>query len=277
MRRSLESSVAVFEGYSAMCGIVAAVSSRSIVPILIEGLRRLEYRGYDSCGVALHQDGELRRARSTARVAELGGQRRDRPPARRHRHRPHPLGDARRAGGEQRPSALLARAAGRRSTSPAKPPASPQRSGRPGAQRDHREPRRAARRAAGSRLRLRHPDRHRGHRPPRRPTSLRRRPARRRCSAPCRGCAAPSPSPCSAATSRTAWSARARARRSILGVGHSHRREREPSSPPTRWRSPASPTRSSTSRKATSPTSSSASTGSSMRTQAAPGATSRGR
>jgi glucosamine--fructose-6-phosphate aminotransferase (isomerizing) len=54
-----------------MCGIVAAVSSRNIVPILIEGLRRLEYRGYDSCGVALHQDGELRRARSTARVAEL--------------------------------------------------------------------------------------------------------------------------------------------------------------------------------------------------------------
>jgi len=54
-----------------MCGIVAAVSSRNIVPILIEGLRRLEYRGYDSCGVALHQGGELRRARSTARVAEL--------------------------------------------------------------------------------------------------------------------------------------------------------------------------------------------------------------
>jgi len=54
-----------------MCGIVAAVSSRNIVPILIEGLRRLEYRGYDSCGVALHQDGGLRRARSTARVAEL--------------------------------------------------------------------------------------------------------------------------------------------------------------------------------------------------------------
>src|ERR1700690_3379994 len=54
-----------------MCGIVAAVSSRNIVPILIEGLRRLEYRGYDSCGVALHQNGRLRRARSTARVAEL--------------------------------------------------------------------------------------------------------------------------------------------------------------------------------------------------------------
>jgi len=54
-----------------MCGIVGAVSTRNIVPILIEGLKRLEYRGYDSCGVAVHQGGKLRRARSTARVAEL--------------------------------------------------------------------------------------------------------------------------------------------------------------------------------------------------------------
>ena len=54
-----------------MCGIVGAVSTRNIVPILIEGLKRLEYRGYDSCGVAVHQDGELKRARSTSRVAEL--------------------------------------------------------------------------------------------------------------------------------------------------------------------------------------------------------------
>jgi glucosamine--fructose-6-phosphate aminotransferase (isomerizing) len=57
-----------------MCGIVGAVSTRNIVPVLVEGLRRLEYRGYDSCGVAVHQDGELRRARSTARVAELAEQ-----------------------------------------------------------------------------------------------------------------------------------------------------------------------------------------------------------
>jgi glucosamine--fructose-6-phosphate aminotransferase (isomerizing) len=54
-----------------MCGIVAAVSTANIVPILVEGLKRLEYRGYDSCGVAVHQGGHLRRARSTARVAEL--------------------------------------------------------------------------------------------------------------------------------------------------------------------------------------------------------------
>jgi glucosamine--fructose-6-phosphate aminotransferase (isomerizing) len=57
-----------------MCGIVGAVSTRNIVPILVEGLKRLEYRGYDSCGVAVHQDGQLRRTRSTARVAELAAQ-----------------------------------------------------------------------------------------------------------------------------------------------------------------------------------------------------------
>ncbi len=53
-----------------MCGIVGAVAQRNIVPILLEGLRRLEYRGYDSCGVAVNNRG-LKRARSVARVAEL--------------------------------------------------------------------------------------------------------------------------------------------------------------------------------------------------------------
>jgi glucosamine--fructose-6-phosphate aminotransferase (isomerizing) len=65
-----------------MCGIVGAVSHRNIVPVLVQGLQRLEYRGYDSCGVAIHtaslhpntaQPG-LRRARSTARVVELMAQ-----------------------------------------------------------------------------------------------------------------------------------------------------------------------------------------------------------
>src|SRR5690606_6300417 len=54
-----------------MCGIVGAVGQRDITPILLEGLKRLEYRGYDSCGVAIHADGGLKRARSTQRVAEL--------------------------------------------------------------------------------------------------------------------------------------------------------------------------------------------------------------
>jgi glucosamine--fructose-6-phosphate aminotransferase (isomerizing) len=56
-----------------MCGIVGAVSIRNIVPILVQGLARLEYRGYDSCGVAVVANG-LQRARSTSRVAELAEQ-----------------------------------------------------------------------------------------------------------------------------------------------------------------------------------------------------------
>ena len=57
-----------------MCGIVGAVANRDIVPVLVEGLRRLEYRGYDSCGVAIQgntANAPLRRARSVTRVADL--------------------------------------------------------------------------------------------------------------------------------------------------------------------------------------------------------------
>ncbi|WP_397476284.1 glutamine--fructose-6-phosphate transaminase (isomerizing) [Pusillimonas sp.] len=54
-----------------MCGIVGAVAQRDVTPVLVEGLKRLEYRGYDSCGVAVYADGGLRRTRSTQRVAEL--------------------------------------------------------------------------------------------------------------------------------------------------------------------------------------------------------------
>src|ERR687889_207298 len=42
-----------------MCGIVGAAARRDIVPVLIEGLRRLEYRGYDSCGLALVDKGSI--------------------------------------------------------------------------------------------------------------------------------------------------------------------------------------------------------------------------
>ncbi|HSS29079.1 MAG TPA: glutamine--fructose-6-phosphate transaminase (isomerizing) [Usitatibacter sp.] len=54
-----------------MCGIVGAVARRNVVPILLEGLKRLEYRGYDSAGIAV-VNGSLQRLRSTGRVAELG-------------------------------------------------------------------------------------------------------------------------------------------------------------------------------------------------------------
>ncbi len=57
-----------------MCGIVAAVADRNIVPVLIEGLRKLEYRGYDSAGLALINDAGLQRLRAVGRVAELAAQ-----------------------------------------------------------------------------------------------------------------------------------------------------------------------------------------------------------
>ncbi len=53
-----------------MCGIVGAVASRNVVPILIEGLRKLEYRGYDSAGMAL-MGGAMERVRAVGRVSEL--------------------------------------------------------------------------------------------------------------------------------------------------------------------------------------------------------------
>lgn len=56
-----------------MCGIVGAVAERNVTPILLEGLRRLEYRGYDSAGIAVINDqGHLDRVRRVGKVANLG-------------------------------------------------------------------------------------------------------------------------------------------------------------------------------------------------------------
>ena len=57
-----------------MCGIVAGVAGRDVVPVFLQGLKRLEYRGYDSCGIAVVRDGEIDRARSVARVKDLAEQ-----------------------------------------------------------------------------------------------------------------------------------------------------------------------------------------------------------
>jgi glucosamine--fructose-6-phosphate aminotransferase (isomerizing) len=54
-----------------MCGIVAAVAQRNVVPILVDGLKALEYRGYDSAGVALVSAGHLSRARAKGKVRDL--------------------------------------------------------------------------------------------------------------------------------------------------------------------------------------------------------------
>ncbi|WP_024938394.1 glutamine--fructose-6-phosphate transaminase (isomerizing) [Xanthomonas arboricola] len=54
-----------------MCGIVGAIAGRDVVPVLIEGLKRLEYRGYDSSGIAVLDGAQIRRVRRTGRVAEM--------------------------------------------------------------------------------------------------------------------------------------------------------------------------------------------------------------
>ncbi len=57
-----------------MCGIVGAIAERNVIPLLIEGLRRLEYRGYDSAGlVVLGPDGRLHRRRALGKVEALAG------------------------------------------------------------------------------------------------------------------------------------------------------------------------------------------------------------
>jgi len=56
-----------------MCGIVGGVAERNVTPILLEGLRRLEYRGYDSAGLAVLEDNAIQRRRRMGKVAELEG------------------------------------------------------------------------------------------------------------------------------------------------------------------------------------------------------------
>ena len=54
-----------------MCGIVGAIANRDVVPLLVDGLKRLEYRGYDSAGIAVIDGESVRRVRRTGRVAEM--------------------------------------------------------------------------------------------------------------------------------------------------------------------------------------------------------------
>ena len=79
-----------------MCGIIGYVGSRAAKPLLIQGLERLEYRGYDSAGIALLEDDGLEYVRAVGNLQILkeaagpNGSQSD------HRPRPHALGDPRR-------------------------------------------------------------------------------------------------------------------------------------------------------------------------------------
>ena len=144
-----------------MCGIIGYVGQRACKDLLLQGLERLEYRGYDSAGLALREDGELdvrarRRqppgAEARSRLERLAGE---------DGSRPHALGHPRRRQrAERAPAHRLRRA-----------------QARDRAERDRRELPRAEGVARGRGPRLPHRDRRRGGRPPDR-APLRRRPAR---------------------------------------------------------------------------------------------------
>jgi glutamine---fructose-6-phosphate transaminase (isomerizing) len=84
-----------------MCGIVGYIGER-VTPLLIAGLKRLEYRGYDSAGVAVVNSERDPGAQGGGKIAELEKLLEEEPASGRLRDRAHPLGDARRAHAAQR-------------------------------------------------------------------------------------------------------------------------------------------------------------------------------
>ena len=85
-----------------MCGIVGIIGKQPVAPLLVDGLKRLEYRGYDSAGVATLVNGHIDRRRAEGKLANLASLLERQPLEGHHRHRPHPLGDPRRAERDQR-------------------------------------------------------------------------------------------------------------------------------------------------------------------------------
>ena len=88
-----------------MCGIVGILGSRPVATDLVDALRRLEYRGYDSAGIATVENGHLERRRAEGKLRNLESRLIEQPLQRTHRHRPHALGHARPPDGAQRASA----------------------------------------------------------------------------------------------------------------------------------------------------------------------------
>ena len=88
-----------------MCGIVGVIGARPAAPIILDALRRLEYRGYDSAGIATLVNGHIDRRRAEGKLGNLAASLDQHGAAGHDRHRPYALGDAWRADRKQRPSA----------------------------------------------------------------------------------------------------------------------------------------------------------------------------
>ena len=96
-----------------MCGIIGIIGHEPAAPQLIDALKRLEYRGYDSAGVATLEGGKLTRRRAEGKLKNLEQRLAREPLVGNDRHRPHPLGDAWPADREQRASARHRKTGGR--------------------------------------------------------------------------------------------------------------------------------------------------------------------
>ena len=142
-----------------MCGIIGLISRRDVGPLLIEGLKNLEYRGYDSAGFAILKEHDFVTHKTVGRVAKLdpyvpeaeGGH---------IGHGAYPLGDPRRPDRDERPPALQRK-----------------RPFRGGSQRDHRELRHHPGVPGEPRRHLPLRDRHRSHSPAHRPRIQKLNPA----------------------------------------------------------------------------------------------------
>jgi Glucosamine 6-phosphate synthetase, contains amidotransferase and phosphosugar isomerase domains len=87
-----------------MCGIVGYIGGRNVKDVLINGMRSLEYRGYDSAGVAIMDAPELHIVKGVGKVADLEKILEDHPVSRKPGHRPHQVGHPWRSHGNERSS-----------------------------------------------------------------------------------------------------------------------------------------------------------------------------
>ena len=96
-----------------MCGIVGVLGKGPVAELLVDALKRLEYRGYDSAGVATLENGRIERRRAQGKLRNLEELLKRRAADRQHRHRPHALGDPRQAERGERAPAYDRRCCGR--------------------------------------------------------------------------------------------------------------------------------------------------------------------